>query len=578
MAAFTIQRWLPSAHKSFGVDLVAGTTLWALLVPQSIAYAKLAGAPNLAAGLYCIIIVLPIYALFASSRLLVASPTTAVSATFAGFLASMAASPEAAIPALVVGTSIAYLLFAYFKLGFLTYFISKPVSAGYMTGLSIVVLIGQASTLLGIDGVDGSTWDKLKALALSLPDANSATTVLSAAFLLLLIGLPKISHKIPAGLVTIAIAIGVSVALQAEKTYGVAMVGALPSNLPSPTLPLVGLADLTVIIPASIGLVILASGEASVTAQTMAAQSGRLVNFDRQFLAFGMGNLVGGLFGAVLGTGASSASMVNANAGARTLASTLWAALGALLTLLYLSDIFAYLPNAFLAALVATAVWNLLLFKQIWKIREFATGEFVLALLAMIGVLTMGILNGLLIAMIINVLYSAYVSAHVIVGELGTSIGDKNVLLPKRHGDTDPLPDDVVALGTVKGQIYYASAPTAFAQSVRIIKSRPDTRAVVLSLARVDRLDYSSRHELQHFVQLVTGMGKHVWLTDVHSPALMEQLLAMELPEESVTVTALWDGESAVTSLGGIAHAEITGDSKENNSKTGAGHSRDDGR
>ncbi len=192
----TIQQWLPDAKKSFGADLVAGLTLWALLVPQSIAYAKLAGATNLAAGLYCIILVLPVYALFASSRYLVASPTTAVSATFAGFLASMTSSPDAALPTLVIGTAIAYLIFAFFKLGFLTYFISKPVSSGYMTGLSLVVLVGQAPILLGVDSSDGSTFAKLVSLIETIPQTNLATAVMSGVFLLLLLALPKISKRI----------------------------------------------------------------------------------------------------------------------------------------------------------------------------------------------------------------------------------------------------------------------------------------------------------------------------------------------------------------------------------------------
>ncbi|MFV0643394.1 MAG: SulP family inorganic anion transporter [Sphingomonadaceae bacterium] len=536
-----IQNWLPDASQSIIPDLVAGLSLWALLVPQSIAYAKLAGAPNLAAGLYCIIFVLPVYALFASSRSLVASPTTAVSATFAGFMASMASPPEAALAALVLATAVTYLLFAYFRLGFLTYFISRPVSAGYMTGLSLIVIIGQMPILFGFDAGNGNAFEQAVSFVQNLDQTNFAALGFAAATLILLALLPRISRLIPTGLVALALALAASVALDAGDSLGLSMVGALPAGAPRPALPMVSLDDFAIIIPAAIGLVILASGEASVTAQTMAARESRLVDMNQQFRAFGMGNLVGGFFGAIPGTGASSATVMNVNAGARTLVSTFWASAATLLTVMFLTGIFAYLPHAFLAALVVTAVADLLFFRQIWKIRQFSHGEFIIASLAIFAVLLFGILNGLLMSMIINVLYVAYASARIETTTLGQSVDDPNMLLPQDNPGTRPLPDHVLAVGLRRGNLFYASAPTAFSQVMNLIVQHPDARVIVMSVGRMDRLDYSSREELLQFAATLRQLGKTLHITDVHSTLLRRQLADMAFDPEWVEVTTSCD-------------------------------------
>ncbi len=534
MALIGISNWWEDALEHKRADLMAGLTLWALLIPQSIAYAKLAGAPSPVAGLYCVMIVLPVYAIFASSRLLVPSPTTAVSATFAGFLAAMISEPEMAFPALVIATSLAYFLFYFLRLGFLTDFISAPVSMGYLSGLSMIVIVGQFPKLLGFDVPAGNIVEQGLAIWRGLESTNFVTMGLSVVLLFVIVGLPRLSKKIPAGLVALILAILVSWGLALEERFGVSMVGALPSGFPQLTLPLVDFADLAVIVPAAIGLVILASGEASVTAQGLASKYGRQVDINQQFFAFGMGNLAGGFFGAMIGSGASSASMVNDNAGARTLMSSIWAGAACLLTLLFLTGVFAYLPNAFLAALVITAVVKMLNFRKIYEIIHFARGEFLLAVLAQIAVLVFGILNGLVITMLINVLYAAFVSSKVRISAMAMDKDNPSLLLPVDNVDACPLPDKVLAFALTEGQIYYASAREAFAQGMNIVREHPECEVVVVSFARVVRLDYSSLQILQQLMDGIARTDKILHITDIYSNALMAELRSLRFDENVV--------------------------------------------
>ena len=236
------------------VDVIAGLTLWGLVVPEGMAYAGIAGLPP-QAGLYTLVASLLVYALLGSSRHLVVQATSATAALLASSVAAAlvataattASDPEtyqAYASAFVLVVGVVFLVAGVAKLGFITQFLSKPVMDGFVMGLAIFVAVGQLNKLFGVAKPEGNTVEKFVGILRQLPEANWVTFAVGAAALALLFLLPRWNKKIPAGLVVLFGAIAVSKALDLEGNYGVEVVGTLPQGLPSFVLPVGAVDDL----------------------------------------------------------------------------------------------------------------------------------------------------------------------------------------------------------------------------------------------------------------------------------------------------------------------------------------------
>lgn len=521
---FGFQNWSGEIRKYLTVDCIAGFTLWAMIVPEAVAYATMANAPTPAAGLYGILFVLPVYAIFASSRYVVATSTAAISVTTAGFLAALGSGTPEVFSSLIITSAIVYLLFWHFRLGFIADFISEPVSRGFMLGLSIFIVVGQLPKLFGIEKGSGNTFEQAFSLAGNLGDTNPATLICGALVAIILIGSEKINPRIPGGLLALVLSvIGFSLFGWAGR-YGIDMVGALPAGLPAITIPRPDFAQLPIIIPAAIGLVVLAISEATVLASSLAIEHDQELDVDQQFLAFGLGNLAGGLFGGLLGAGSTSSTLVNHDAGAKTLMSTVWAALFTLVTILFLTGLFAFLPEVFLGVLIIHAVWHLLRFRKILHVRNYSRGEFNLAAIAMLAVLLFDVLYGLVIAMALNIIYFAYKTSRVKVEEFGTLNDSNHTLMPVSFEHVVPAPDNCIALGLTQGSIFYASARSAVEQSNAIIRQHPDATNVIISVERINSFDFTSQKMLRDFEAMVRKSGKRLYITNVRSQHALDQL------------------------------------------------------
>ena len=239
-----ILSWLPRYDRAWlSLDVIAGLTLWGLVVPEAIAYAGIAGLPP-EAGLYTLLAALLVYAIFGTSRHLVVQATSATAALLASAVAAAlvataaatASDPEAYqtyAAAFVLVTGLVFLAAGLARLGFITQFLSIPVMDGFVTGLAIFVAVGQLNKLFGVAKPEGNTVEKLLGIIQELPQANWVTFAVGAAALALLFLLPRWNKKIPAGLVVLFASIGLSAALDLQGNYGVAVVGALPQGLPS---------------------------------------------------------------------------------------------------------------------------------------------------------------------------------------------------------------------------------------------------------------------------------------------------------------------------------------------------------
>ena len=318
---------------------------------------------------------------------------------------------------LVVG--LVFLAAGIAKLGFITQFLSKPVMDGFVVGLAIFVAVGQLNKLFGVPKPEGNTIEKLFGVIRELPQANWVTFVVGAIALALLFLLPRLNKKIPAGLVVLFGAIVLSAVLNLEGNYGVEVVGALPQGLPSLTLPVVPFTTYLAMILPAIGVLLVAFSESLGVAHEFAEKHGYEINADQELNASAATNIVSALFGGMIAGGSMSASAVKEGAGARTQVTNLvtWAA--TIVTLLFLTPLFAPLPEAVLAALIIHAVWHIIASRKLQKIRLASRVEFVFGALTLAGVLLIDVLEGMVIGLLVSLVYVIYRSSRPHLSSLG---------------------------------------------------------------------------------------------------------------------------------------------------------------
>jgi high affinity sulfate transporter 1 len=523
--------WLPTYDRSWlPFDVIAGLTLWGLVVPESMAYAGIAGLPP-QAGLYTLLAALLVYALFGTSRHLSVGPTSATAALLASSVAAALVASAAAnasdpktyqtyATAFVLVVGVVYLAAGLARLGFITQFLSKPVMDGFVVGLAIFVAVGQLNKLFGVEKPEGNTVEKLLGVLKQLPEANWATFAVGAAALLLLFGLPKLSKKLPAGLVVLFAAIALSSALNLNETYGVEVVGVLPQGLPALTLPQVPIQDLLAMVLPAIGVLLVAFSEGLGVAHEFADKHGYEVDADQELYANAWANVASGLLGGMITGGGMSASAVKEGAGARTQVANLVAWVVAIITVLFLTPLFASLPEAVLGALIIHAVWHIIASRKLLKLRKAAPAEVWFGVLALWGVLLIDVLQGMVIGLVASLLFVVYRTARPHIASLGRVQGAPGVYSDvSRHSDATPVPG--VLIVRPDAQLYYANALTVRDEVKAMIEdAQSPPKAVIFDMAAQDGLDLTSGELFASFVRQLQGRAITVYLADVHRTVL----------------------------------------------------------
>src|SRR5512136_52882 len=425
-----ILSWLPHYDRSWlAIDVIAGLTLWGLVVPEAMAYAGIAGLPP-QAGLYTLLAALLVYALLGTSRHLVVQATSATAALLASSVAAAlvataavnASDPEtyqAYASAFVLVTGLVFLVAGLARLGFITQFLSKPVMDGFVMGLAIFVAVGQLNKLFGVPKPEGNTVEKFLGIIKELPQANWTALVVGAIALALLFLLPRLSKKIPAGLVVLFASIGLSAALDLHGKYGVEIVGTLPQGLPSLTFPRAPFTTYLAMILPAIGVLLVAFSEALGVAREFAEKHGYEVDPNQELNAHAVANLVSALFGGMIAGGSLSASAVKEGAGARTQVTNLVTWVVTIITVLFLTPLFTALPEAVLAALIIHAVWHIIASRKLQQVRLVSRTEFWFGALALAGVLLIDVLEGMIIGLIGSLLFVIYQSSRPHIASLG---------------------------------------------------------------------------------------------------------------------------------------------------------------
>ena len=401
-----ILHWLPKYQmKWLSGDLIAGVSVWALMVPQALGYADVAGVPS-QYGLYAAFAGLLFYAIFGSSRQVITGPSSTVAAvTGAAVLSVASAGSDEAIAlaaAMALFAGIIYLILGILRMGWVSNFLAASVLAGFIAGIAIDVAIGQLDNLLGITVADGNSWQELIWSIQALPTLNITATVIGVTSLAILFALRKWAPKIPGALVVVVLGILAVVIFNLQEV--IEIVGDVPTGLPSIGLPAITLDQLPIAIVGAFGVVLVGFSETLAAGRLYASKYHYDTSTDQEMIAEGFANAGSGLLSGFGVNGSLSKSGANDTSGAKTEMASLFQALLVLLTMLFLAALFTDLPQAVLGAIVISAVLPLIEwgeFKRLWRVQR---AEFWLAMAALVGVLTFGTLQGVIIGVGISLL------------------------------------------------------------------------------------------------------------------------------------------------------------------------------
>lgn len=501
-------------------DVIAGLTVWAVLIPESLAYATIAGVSPVV-GLYAAVPALLLYPLFGSSRHLVVGPMSATAALSAGVVGGFATAGSGDFVVYTAGLAIAVgvvaIVAGLLRLGFLANFISEPVLKGFIVGMALVIIIGQVPKLFGIEGGEGNFFAKLWHVIVSLGDTNVWTLAIGAAALLLILLLRRFARFIPGSLVAVALGI-LAVDLFGLAERGVAIVGEIDSGLPSAGVPDVAASDIPLLLSGATGVMIIAFAEGLGAAKTYAQKHGYRIDANRELLGLGSANIGSGLLSGMIVNGSLSKTAVNGGAGAKSQVSGYVVALLTVVTLLFLTGLFEQLPDAVLAAVVIAAVIELVDFAALRQLYQSTTArlqsiygrasraDFIGALGALLGVLFFDTLPGLVIGVVLSVVLLLYRSSRPHVALLGKVPGSD----PGQWGDVDRHPENEtvpgVVVARVEGGLYFANADTV-QDRLLALAGGDDVQALVLDAETIPVIDTTAANMLRDLSRELESRG-----------------------------------------------------------------------
>jgi len=376
---FPILKWLPGYQRDWlRPDLIAGLTVWMVMAPEAMAYAGIANVPPLM-GLYTVPLPLFAYAILGSSRLMVVGPDSAtalISASVVGGLAGAGSARFMALTsALAIAVGVFFLTFGLLKMGWIASFISQPVMTGFLEGIVLVTIIGQVPALLGVSEVHGRFFQKLWGILQELAGMGWLVPAIGLGSLALLFLLRRFAPRLPAGLITVTLAI-LAVTLLGLADQGVKVVGALGAHLPAFRLPDVPPSDYLKLIPGALAIVLLGYIETLASDEGAALKGGGDADPDQGLLALGAANLGAGVSGGFIAVGSLSKTSVAMSAGGETQLAYVFTGVLVLLTLRFLMPLLENLPFATLAAIVIAAMLELDQTRKLARFWAYSRLEF----------------------------------------------------------------------------------------------------------------------------------------------------------------------------------------------------------
>ena len=563
-----ITQWLPAYPRDWlRPDLTAGLTSWGVMVPVALAYASLAGVPP-EIGLVTAFTALAAYAVFGTSRHLKVTVSSTMAVMSAAVIADLARGHPGTYlgltAALALTVGVIMLAAGFARLGFVSDFLSKPVVTGFIFGLAITVVVGQLPKILGVPGVSGTLPEQIGQLLGSLGEVNPYTVAVGGAALALILVLRRVSRRIPGPLVALVLGI-LAVPLFDLESHGVTVVGKIATGVPLPSFTAVPLASLPFLVVGAAGIVFIAMGESIGAARMFAARHGYEIDADQELLALGSANLASGLFGGFVTDASLSQTATAEAAGARSQLSSLVTSGLILATAIFLAPLFASLPDAVLGAIVIAAVLGLMDVTELRRYWAWRRTDFLLAVIALVGVLLTTVLVGMVIAVVLSVTFLLYRASRPYVASVGRLPGHRAGFGDlSRHDDAEPI--EGLLIVRLDAPLYYFNANVARSQILELVDARrPPPRAVLIDLAATADLDVTTSDMLLDLVANLRARSIPVLLAQVKSP-VRERLRKTGLMDEIGEAHIHASVGSAVLAFEGGSTADPVGEGEETRS------------
>ena len=509
-----IRDWLPRYRRSWlRPDVIAAVAVWAVLVPEGMAYASLAGMPP-QTGLFAALAPLLVYAVLGTCRQLTVGPSSAVAAYSAAAIAPMAFGDPgrfialSALLALLAG--ILLLVAGLARAGFIADFLARPVMTGFVGGLALVIAVGQLAKLFGVEGGGTGFFGKLYELIGQLPGYSLYSFLIGAGALALILVLRKVAPRVPGMLVAVVLGVLIVKAFDLQD-HGVAIVGSLPDGLPSFAVPHFSLNDVRELLPDAFALALIAFAESIAGARQLAAAHHYEVDADQELIALGAANIGAGLFQGFAVDASLSRSAVADSSGAKSQISNIVLFAFLIVTMLFLLPLFRDLPEAVLGAIVIAAVSHLVDVKALRRLRRIDKTDFILALLCFAGVLVFGLLVGLAIAVGLSLLalvYRAYRPSYAVLGRAPGAVDDERLRYRgvEDHPDAETFPGLVIL--RLDGELFFANARW-FRDVVRsLVRGQtPPVRELLVHAGAVPHIDTTAADMLRSLIKELDEAG-----------------------------------------------------------------------
>jgi len=507
-----VLQWLPRYQSAWlRADLVAGLVAAAVVIPQAMAYAAIAGLP-VEVGLYTATVPMLVYALLGTSRPLSVNTTSTISILTGTVLITVVPGGNRA--EMMAAAATLALLAGILRLGFLANFISVPVLTGFKAGIGLVILVGQFAKVLGVSVAKGPFFQTLLAVLKGLDTIHGPTLAVALSTLAILLILPRLSPRVPAPLVAVAVGILASSLLNLDG-QGVALVGAIRPGLPSFTLPNLSVAG--ALWPAALGIALMSFTESIASARAFSRHGDRPVEANQELAALGVANIAGGLFQAYPAGGGTSQTAVNDQAGAKTQLAGIVTVGMVVVTLLFLASLIGLMPQATLGAIVMVMAVGLVKPTEFRAIGRINRHELWWAIAAMAGVLVLGTLQGILIAVLVSLLDLLYQANHPPVYALGRKPGSDVFRLLENHPDDETFPGLLIV--RTESRMDFASAPNV-GEKMRALIRQAQPRVLALEFSAVPGIDYTALEMLTEFEEKLREQGITLWLVTLNPEPL----------------------------------------------------------